>query len=217
MKAKEEDGDCQVVFNQLCLQEQQRQASRQLKQMTGKTRQLKQMTGKTFQGRLTKLSVKDKQGHIHELTKQEDMENEVHNKNCDKFSQTNNTPPMMAPLVQDLGFTGISIACQEILQGTYTPHPYVDPYMKEYLKELATPNYLKNKPLPILETDKYVSGWGKMNEYTAAGLTHIHFGHMKASSKYPDLVAFEATLGHIPYVSGYLPSKWQTSINSLFE
>lgn len=145
------------------------------------------------------------------------MKNAVHAENCDKFSQTNNTPPMTAPLVHNLGFTRESIACQEILQGTYNPHLDVDPYMKEYLKELATPNYLKNKLLSILETDKYVSGWGKMNEYTAAGITHVHFGHMKASSKDPDLAAFEAILGHIPYVSGYSPPKCQFSINNMIE
>lgn len=207
LKAKEEGGDGQAIYNQLRLQERQRSASRRLKRTMGKT----------VTGGLTKTSIRLEDGQTKELTDRLEIENAIHEENRAKFSQTHLTPPMTAPLLYDLGITGESIACAEILAGTYIPHPDTDPYAQEYLKELAMPKHIRNKPLPILETENYVSGWKKMKEKTSAGISGIHFGHMKACALDPDLAAFEASLSHLPYASGYSPEEWQTAINHMLE
>ena len=45
-----------------------------------------------------------------------------------------------------------------------------------------------------------------MKEHTSAGLSKIYFGHMKACALSTELLAFEATIGHILHAIGYTPS-----------
>jgi len=51
-------------------------------------------------------------GNWEELTNKNDIENTIHESNHIKFSQTNSTPAMSSPLVQDLGFLGDTLACE---------------------------------------------------------------------------------------------------------
>ena len=66
---------------------------------------------------------------------------------------------MTSPMVEELGFLGDTPACEAILNGSYIPPPGTDPYMVEFLRELATPTFIRNKPTSILTTDMYIAGW----------------------------------------------------------
>ena len=56
-----------------------------------------------------------------------------------------------------------------------------------------------------------------MKEHTSVGLSGIHFRHIKVYSISTDLLSFKATIRHIPYVTGYAPKDWCTSINTIIE
>lgn len=50
---------------------------------------------------------------------------------------TKDSPPMVPPLVQDIGYLGVGPACQDILDGTYKPPPGIDNYAGQWLSQLS--------------------------------------------------------------------------------
>ena len=205
IKAKELGGNQHKHYNNLILLERQRIANRRMKRIFGK------MNG---QG-ITSACVTQEDGTVIEHTTKEDIERACHEENFKKFSQTNNTPAMMGQLADDIGYDGTSDVCQKILEGTYIPPPDTDEYTTAYLKELQRPSHLQEPPIAAMTTPNFQSGWKKINENISSGLSGIHFGHMKACAMDDFLSDFEATVCHIPYATGYSPSDWKTSINTM--
>ena len=72
-------------------------------------------------------------------------------------------------------------------------------------------------PSKIITTEKFRSGWNKMREKTASGISELHFGHMKACAQSPFVSDFEATMSHIPYYTGLSPEIWKTSVNLMLQ
>ena len=70
--------------------------------------------GKAYFDGLMKVLVFENKQWI-ELTCKESIENVIHQSNIRKFTQTNNSPAMMPPLVDDLGFLGNTPQCNLIL------------------------------------------------------------------------------------------------------
>ena len=122
---------------------------------------------------------------------------------------------MTGTLADDLGFDGTSEVCQQILDGVYIPPPGTDEYTCAYLKELQRPAIIQQTPTANIDTPTFQSGWKKINENISAGLTGIHFGHMKACAMDDLLSDFEATICHIPYNTGYSPEDWKSSLNTM--
>ena len=203
IKANEDGGDQETIYHNLLERERQRRASRRLRRVMGKINS----------GGLNKVIAPNTDGTETELTSKTDIEEACNDSNRKKFQQTSNTPPMSGDLVHDLGYTGNSIACQDILNGTYEPPDDVDEYTKEYLRHLKKPLNIVNPPEAIITTDDYQQVWKKSKERTSAGISGIHFGHMKACAEDDTLAAFEATMCHIPYTTGYSPSGWKKSVS----
>jgi hypothetical protein len=63
---------------------------------------------------------------ILEVTGQADVERYTTEMCEARFRLTENTPPMTAPLLGELGFMGTTAAARQILEGTYEPPPTVD-------------------------------------------------------------------------------------------
>ena len=51
-----------------------------------------------------------------------------------------------------------------------------------------------------------------MNESTSAGISGLHFGHLKTCAEDNLLSHFESSVSNIPYSTGYSPKSWQESI-----
>ena len=207
IKAKELGGNQYQYYNQLITQERQRISSRRMKRVFGK------ING----GGLTHVTVTDADGTKHEYTEKDDIEEACHRENHAKFSQTNNTPPMMGTLAEELGFDGTSEACRDILCGNYIPPPGTDQYTVAYLEQLKKPPNIRNPPTATMPTETFKDGWKAIKENISSGISGIHFGHMKACAKDDVLAAFEATMCHIPYSTGYSPKEYQTSVNCMIE
>ena len=56
-----------------------------------------------------------------------------------------------------------------------------------------------------------------MKERTSSGLSGMHFGHHKACSQHAALSYFEATMCAIPYQTGYSPTRYRTSVNTMLK
>lgn len=207
-KAKENGGDHFTYYNNMLLRERQRRAARRL-------RYIRQ---KGHAGGLAMVQTQDDDGEVHTFTDKEDIERTCLQENKEKFNQTKDTPCMMSPLKEELGFLGTSEACQQILDGTYRVPQGTDPYTEAYFNELVRPIIdPATAPASTISTTTFKEGWSKMNEFISSGLSGIHFGHMKASAKSDLLSDFEAALCSIPYATGHSPTQWKTTINTMIE
>ena len=151
--------------------------------------------------------------HIH--SSKEDVETAIIKANDKKYRQTVDTPPM-STLLPDLGFLGNTAACSDILKGKYVPCTPIDQYTRALLNEFQRPPNIPQIPLTYTPTE-YSTGWKKMREQTSSGLSGMHFGHHKACSQDVTLSRFEATMSAIPYSSGYSPSRYRNSVNTMLK
>jgi hypothetical protein len=70
--------------------------------------------------------------------------------NDSRFSQTEDTPPMQLPLVEELGCLADTDFAEQVLDGTYEPSQVVDKYARELLHELRIPEVPENVALFLL-------------------------------------------------------------------
>ena len=56
-----------------------------------------------------------------------------------------------------------------------------------------------------------------MKENTSAGISGLHFGHMKTCAMDKTLCDFEAALCHIPFTTSYSPDKWRTNVSVMIK
>lgn len=192
------------VYNQLITREAQRSTARKIKYVLHRTNG----------GGVTKVSLRNDSGHWEETTVKEDIETGCAQENASKYRQTENTPCMQGQLVQDLGYLGNTPSSQEILDGLYQPPPDIGPYTREFLNHLRYDTKAKiNPPLEIMTTTEYIQGWKKKKENTSAGKSGWTFSHSKTCALDKRTADFEATMAHIPYVTGYAPTEWKTGVN----
>lgn len=59
--------------------------------------------------------------------------------NASRFRQTETSPPMPSPLMDDLGFLAKTDMAEQVLDGTYDPPPEVNIYARELLMEMRRP------------------------------------------------------------------------------
>jgi hypothetical protein len=148
-----------------------------------------------------------------ECTTQVTMENACISKNIGHFSQTNDTPPMEASLIADLGYFTETEAKYQILEGTYAPPTGTDQdMMPEFIEELRMPELIRAKgPISTSITpEEYHQGWNPQKERTAAKSTGLSFSHHKAASESPTMAKMDRIFHELPYKHGFSPEMWQT-------
>ena len=141
-----------------------------------------------------------------EYTAKEDVEQACMRENERKYTQTERTPFFPAPLQQEIGLIGDSDACERILQGTYIPPPGTPPHVGEFLAELKYHPFDSDHPPTTILTSNFVDFWTKKKEQGSSSISGINYGHMKVCAEDETLAAFEATMCHIPYTTGYSPT-----------
>jgi hypothetical protein len=189
-------------YKQLIRKEKQRQAARRVKSVLQKSNR----------GSLTMIETKDADGSWVEQTDQTNIERGCMESNFEKYTQTNTTPIMQSGLIASIGFLGENETAKEILEGRYTPPMEQDQYTTELLQQLRQVPQLTQME-PIITTEAFKEGWRKMKETTSAGKSGMHFGHMKACTQSDQVADFEATMTHIPYVTGYSPLRWKSGVD----
>ena len=120
---------------------------------------MQRIFGKTQGQGLTTACVTQDDGTVIKYTTKEEIERACHEENSKKFSQTNNTPAMIGPLTEDIGYDGTSNVCQQILNGVYISPQGTDAYTTAYLQELKRPPELVDTPTTAMETSTFQSGW----------------------------------------------------------
>ena len=192
------------VYKQLITREQQRSSARKIKYV------LQKVLGNG----VSKISLLNNEGLWEETTNKKLIEQGCADENTNKYRQTQNTPMMQGQLVRDVGYLGNTEAAQAILDGTYMPPPGTNRYTTEFINELKyDPNAHNNPPLETLPTEDYIQGWKKKKEFTTSGKSGWTFSHSKTCALNKATANFEATMAHIPYVTGYTPLDWQIGVD----
>jgi hypothetical protein len=143
--------------------ESQKAAQRQLshERQHHDARHLRQVLGSAQGGAISRIEVV--QGDvILEVTGQEDVECYTMEMCEAQFRLTENTPPMTAPLLGDLGFLGTTVVARQILAGTYEP-----PLRLMSIHDSSSWNYDLLPPL-TRQTASHVKSLGRTSNTTGA-------------------------------------------------
>ena len=75
------------------------------------------------------------------------------------------TPLRQNSLLQAFGYTGDTVAGDEVTAGTYIPPPDTDEYTKLFLKCMKRPDHVPESAIPdIFSTNDYVKRWKSRRE-----------------------------------------------------
>jgi hypothetical protein len=83
-----------------------------------------------------------------------------------RFSQTEPTPPMQPPLVNDLGHLAETKMAEQVLEGTYETPQEVDRCTQELLQELRRPETVREKgPIHAVVTPaEHTQSWKRTKD-----------------------------------------------------
>jgi hypothetical protein len=98
-------------------------------------RRMKHLRGKQCAGAVTKVGVCQGDDYF-EYEDQATVERLIMENNLARFHLTEDTPPMMEPLLLELGYLANTEAAERILAGNYVCPPGTDQYTQEFLKYL---------------------------------------------------------------------------------
>jgi hypothetical protein len=102
-------------------------------------RRVRKMNGKFKSSGLTRIEIPPTDGSVITCVTKDAIKDGCINETQLKYSQTSQTPPMTAPLLQDIGYLANTPQAQQILDGTYQPPPSTDPFAVKFLEELRMP------------------------------------------------------------------------------
>jgi hypothetical protein len=129
------------------------------------------------------------------------------------------TPPMMEPLLSDLGYLADTEAAAQILDGTYICPPGTDDYTRDFLRILQQPQNVEaedrfNTSFSVKDFQDY---WKKAKERTSSSILTLHFGHYKAVSKNETLCKMHSVFVDIAVNLGFSPTRWQRGLTVMLE
>jgi hypothetical protein len=202
--SRQRNVDEKNVYAQLLATEKQRRSARKIKYVLNKV----------LGGGVTKISLLNQNGEWEETTDKENIEKGCATENAKKYRQTEATPLMQGQLAEDIGYLGDTNAAQQILDGVYETPQGTNQYTREFIQQLQyDQNATNNAPMATLPTTDYVNGWKKKKEFTSAGKTGWTFSHSKTCALNQNAADFEATMAHIPYITGYAPNEWKVGVD----
>ena len=105
-------------------------------------------------------------------------------------------------LLEQLGFLGLTGTSNDIINGIFACPENALPFAGEFFQQFKFDNHTSSPP-PNKKMRETIS---------AASISGIHFGHLKASSLNLSLSEFEAAIANVTYSTGYQPIQWKESI-----
>jgi hypothetical protein len=126
-----------------------------------------------------------------------------------RFSQTENTPLMHPEFIARVGYHAELPGADEILDGTFQPHPDTDPYAAQFIQQLKMNDKVRGHQLSkAISTSSYRESWRKMKPNTSSSPFSPTFVDYIAGSRDDEIADFDVTMANIPYASGYTPTAW---------
>ena len=156
-------------------------------------------------------------GEIRTWTTREDVENANLQYLPSLLLSANDTPLRTAPLVNIIGYTGDTIAGEQITEGTFETPSCVDKYTKLFLQCLKKGDNVKDGEIQFKPTlQHFVHEWSKRRERTSSSVSGRHFGHYKCIQHHKERIQrMFLTMAVIPYRSGFSPKRWEEAVDIL--
>jgi hypothetical protein len=182
----------------------------QVEKQRRQARNIKRMRGKLGSGQVTKVYQTDEDGSTKVCDTRTTMIKAFFKENNSRFSQTESTPPMQSPLVEDLGYLAETEMAEQILEGSYEPTKELDHYAQELIHELRRPESVRKKgDITILATsEEHAQGWKKTKEKSAEP-SGPSMAEIKAASQDTILAEIDTFMRNLPYTKGFAPRSWQ--------
>ncbi len=201
-KAADGDGKAEIILKQLILREEQRSVAQATKRVL-----------RSFRSGVTAVEYRDSQGQWLVSTDKQVIEHECIQENISRFTQATHLPIMQHQQTQAFGWFAETDLSNQILQGTYHPDTInVDPSVHSIIPFLAKPSGVSDIQSTIT-TEQYTHEWKKGREFTATGLSGIHFGHFKASCKDMYLLELDRWMAEVSLQTGYSLNRWKRGID----
>jgi hypothetical protein len=127
---------------------------------------IKRMQRKLRKSATTKVYITGANGTRHECTTKNSVEEAYIHENAARFSQTEGTPAMLSPLLENLGYLASTDHADEILCSTYQIPDDTDHYAGKLIAELRIPDSIRHAgPMcPYVSTKDHMSSWKKQKE-----------------------------------------------------
>jgi hypothetical protein len=185
-------------------------ALKQVEKQRRQARNIKRMRGKLGNGQVTKVYQTDEDGIEMVCETQETMVKAFLKENDWRFSQTEPTPPMQPPLVNDLGYLAETEMAEQVLEGTYEIPQEVDRHTQELLQELRRPEIVREKgPIHTVVTPAEHTHCWKRTKEKSAEPSGPSMAEVKAASQDEVLAGIDAFMRNLPYTKGFSPKGWQ--------
>jgi hypothetical protein len=159
---------------------------------------------------VTKVYQTDSEGIRTACETQQTMVKAFFKENDARFSQTEDTPPMQSPLIDDWGYLADTEAAENVLDGSYEPPKTVNWYAKELIRELRRPAIVQlHTPIPThMSLEEHSRGWKKTKE-KAAEPSGPSMAQVKSASQDMTLAEIDVFMRNLPYEKGFAPQAWQ--------
>jgi hypothetical protein len=181
-----------------------------LEKQRRQARNIKRMRGKLGSVQVTKVYQTDEDGTKTVCETQTTMVQAFFKENNTRFSQTESTPPMQMPLIDDLGYLAETDKAKQVLDGNYDPLMSVDSYTRELLHELRRPEVIRQKGdiRTTITSEEHVLGWKRTKEKSAEP-SGPSMAAIKSASQDNILSGIDTFMRNIPYVKGFAPRSWK--------
>jgi hypothetical protein len=202
-KAAAGDGNAESILRQLMIREEQRSVARAVKRVLSRSR-----CG------VTAIEALNPQGEWTIFTDKSTIEHNCIQDNIARFTQASHLPIMNAVSIQSIGWFADTCTAKNILQGSNSEREiqHLDASIQRLIPYLYRPSPVKDVDCKI-STAQYIHEWSRGREFTATGLSQIHFGHFKASCREEQLVELDRWMAEVSLCSGYALNRWKKGID----
>jgi len=140
--------------------------------------------------------------------------------NTKQYNQAaQNTPFGSGYLLQQFGMILEGKAADDLLQGSFSVDPEVNPLPETHrmLKRLSIP--LENCTLlpTIITHEEFQSTYSIVKERTSSSVSGRHVGHYKAAAQDDNHSSIHAAMMSLPYTVGFSPMRWRKIVDVMLE
>jgi hypothetical protein len=202
-KASEGNGKAETFLKQLLLREEQRSVARATKRVLRQSR-----------GSVTAIEAQsDTDGTWNIYTDKNTIEAECIKENIARFTQASHLPVMQATTLQEIGLFAETPTSESILRRELVAtSTHLDASIVRLAPYLYRPDTVQDISC-LITKEQYVHEWSRGREFTATGISHVHFGHFKASCLDNELVEMDRRMAEISLTSGYPLQRWKRGID----
>jgi hypothetical protein len=176
---------------------------------------IKKVMDKKPRAAMTYVEYTDEHGLEKECTTGEETDIACIKEGYKRYAQSNNSPFLASPLLEDFGFLGNQNKVQDILDGTYDCPGDVDEFTKKFIHELRRPDTASRQGTitGYTTTEESIKSWKKMRACTAASTFGPSFPEIIAGTEDATIAEVDAAIVSITALTGYCPKQWSEAID----